>query len=166
MNKQIKINLNGVEVMATVTQEEYDKAYPKVRKYGRVERGEKYYYSAFGFVRMGHDDRCDFDDNLYAKGEYYPTEEEAIKDIERKKARMRIIRRIEELNDGWEPDFEDEETDSKYYVSFKPCREELGVSRTSRWLSLEPCFYMKSEEIAEQMIREHGDDYKFLWGIV
>lgn len=165
MNKQIKINLNGVEVMATVTQEEYDKAYPKVRKYGRVERGEKYYYSAFGFVRMGHDDRCDVDDNLYAKGEYYPTEEEAIKDIERKKARMRIIRRIEELNDGWVPDFEDGNMD-KFYVNYEHGRSALSFTYVWRPQALEPCFYMKSEEIAEQMIREHGDDYKFLWGIV
>lgn len=166
MNKQIKINLNGVEVMATVTQEEYDKAYPKARKYGRVKMDERYYYVAFGYTNLYQEDRGLVCKHNFETGNYFLTREEAIKDIERKKARMRIIRRIEELNDGWEPDFEDEETDSKYYVSFKPCREELGVSRTSRWLSLEPCFYMKSEEIAEQMIREHGDDYKFLWGIV
>ena len=165
MNKQIKINLNGVEVMATVTQEEYDKAYPKVRKYGRVERGESYYTSEFSDAPEYQDTRGGIDNFNYKTGRYFLTATEAIKDIERQKARMRIIRRIEELNDGWVPDFEDEDED-KFSVHYDHIEDNLTAYPLFEWQEHESCLYMKSQEIAEQMIREHGDDYKLLWGIV
>lgn len=165
MNKQIKINLNGVEVMATVTQEEYDKAYPKVRKYGRVKIGEKYFTSQFSDVTKVQDTRDDSDNHNYKIGRYFLTEEEAIKDDERKKARMRIIRRIEELNDGWVPDFEDEDED-KFYIVYHHKHHKLSAESIWRIQARESCSYLQSMKIAEQMIKEHGDDYKLLWGIV
>ena len=165
MNKQIKINLNGVEVMATVTQEEYDKAYPKVRKYGRVERGESYYTSEFSDAPEYQDTRGGIDNFNYKTGRYFLTATEAIKDIERKKARMRIIRRIEELNDGWVPDFEDEDED-KFYIVYHHKHHKLSAESIWRIQARESCSYLQSMKIAKQMIKEHGDDYKLMWGIV
>ena len=90
-------------------------------------------------------------------GNYFKSEEDAEMVVRAMRIEQAIrIRRIE-LNNGWEPDFDDV-FENKYFISNE---EYIYVDRTLNYNYLPVFGYYKSKEIAEQIIYEFKDD--LLW---
>lgn len=93
------------------------------------------------------------------RGLAFKTEEEA----ERYDKERILINRakdwVKKYNGGWTPDLKDY-NERKYYVEWNSYYEPLGCNycRTLNLFSKLP--YFKSEEIAEQFIKEFGDEIK------
>ena len=92
-------------------------------------------------------------------GNYFKSEEDAEMVIRAMQIEQAIrIRRIE-LNDGWEPDWDDIDED-KCFI-FTECGCCLKIFNVDLYNFLPIFGYYKSEEIAEQIIYEFKDD--LLW---
>lgn len=94
-------------------------------------------------------------------GNYFKSEEDARMVIKAMQLEQAIrIRRIE-LNDGWEPDWDDV-NEYKYFIYTKANDEYDGLTIGSSYSIHYPIFcYYKSQEIARQIIDEFKDD--LLW---
>ena len=126
--------------------------------------GEKYFFINESLI-------CDFGANYpelfdmgtikknSSVGNYFKSDEDAEMVIRAIQIEQAIrIRRIE-LNDGWEPDWDD--TDDNYYFYFSIGSSCLAVHRTFLVNFLPVFGYYKSEEIVEQIVDEFNDD--LLW---
>ena len=58
-----------------------------------------------------------YENNLWQLGNVYHTKEQAEEALTKRQMRTEILRRIEELNDGWTPDWTDG-NQSKYYLCY------------------------------------------------
>lgn len=138
---------------------------PKSTKPWRAEVGQPYWNARdWGFVSFMTETECELNDYHYLTGNYYRTREEAEKALERQKAIGRVTHRIYELNDGWEPDWSDENQE-KYNIHYDHEVEEFDWS-IGRYLN--PQFIlpnMASQEIANQIIAEMKDDLRLIWGL-
>lgn len=126
-------------------------------------KDEKYFY-------INGELTCDFEWNYPVSFDCYPTEENSSvgnyfkskEDAEMVIKAMQIeqairIRRIE-LNDGWEPDWDDV-ADDKYFIYTK-----YGCLYADFAIELNYCLifgYYKSIEIAQQVIDEFKDDLEW-----
>lgn len=143
---------DGKEISIELTEEQIEAITPK-KKYGRKWIvWEKYYFiKAIGEVASDSnynrtDDQCKF--NMW---NYYNTLEEAQFALNRQIAITEINDRIDELNEGWVPDWNTSQQ-WKYFI----CCEDNLLSATV----LHSCNpqvmlnYMKTSEIAEKIISE------------
>ena len=107
----------------------------------------------------------DYIDNDRRKlGNFFLTKEEARKESERRRVIGKVNKKIDELNDGWEPDWEDYDQ-TKYSICYcsdnKKFRETCTYSRKdSMHLN-----YFKSQDIAEQIIDEMKDELKIIFDV-
>ena len=127
-----------------------------------IEDG-KYFYIGTGKLSAYESYYPDWFDNFQTKenssiGNYFKSEEDAKMVIKAMQIEQAIrIRRIE-LNEGWEPDWNDVD-EAKYLISN---RDNFIISAIMRTQHISPAFgYYKSEEIAEQIIDEFEDE--LLW---
>jgi len=106
----------------------------------------------------------DDDNNLIAVWNWFLTREKAEKELEKRKAIVRINKRINELNDWWIPDLEDYGEYNIYYNNnlyakcywwdFTTYRKESHAIK-----------YMQTEEIAEEIIKEYKNDLDIIFDI-
>ena len=94
----------------------------------------------------------------------YKTVEEAKKALERQKSIIRVNDRIDELNEGWEPDFGRDNMERNHYIE----SDSYGQFCTN-WdrSSTRPMAinYCKSNVVAEQIIRECEADLKVIFEV-
>lgn len=126
---------------------------------------ERYYFvtsygdvDAYSFCK-------DFNDtSILATSIVHKTREEAEKALERQKAIIRVNDRVDELNDGWEPDFGRDNMRRNHYIE----SDSYGLFCTN-WdrSSTRPMAlnYCKSEEVAGQVIRECEADLKVVFEV-
>lgn len=137
----------------------------KTKKPWRAQLSSAYYIITDNLRAMQTREDGDTIDGLrYLTGNYYRTEEEAKKALERQKAIGRVTRCIYELNDGWEPDWSDE-YQAKYGIGYDHKYENFychwrGCGHIQMTLP-----YMATEEIADQIITEMKDDLRIIWGL-
>lgn len=97
--------------------------------------------------------------NVYSFGMLYKTREEAIQ----KRLEFLLLKRIndwaEEHNEGWTPNWEDE-NERRYFVEYDNRYEYLGCYSSITINPLSKLPYFKSKEIAEQFIEEFGEQIK------
>ncbi len=142
-------------------------SYDELRKAAMESRwkpmiGEKYYYLEDDGEIFLHDWRGDNDDNNRWKiGNVFSTSEEADEACNVMRKRQQILDRIAELNEGWEPDWEDMEHASHLFINH--VTGQMDVSHTRRYQIHPDTYYFKSREIGEQLIEEFGDDLKYLF---
>jgi hypothetical protein len=100
---------------------------------------------------------CPMDLVLLDNGNMFNTKENALKYSNYKKAEMCLIKRMTELNDGWQQDYATR--DSYYAVYFDSwfCKFKL-VGDSTQYINDLLCF--KSKEIGKQFIEEMEDDLK------
>lgn len=138
---------------------------PKSVKPWRAEvGGEHWTVNSNGYVSWYLESGDTGDNHRYLTSNYYRTQEEAQQALERQKAIGRVTHRIYELNDGWEPDWSDENQE-KYNIHYDHEVEEFDWS-IGRYLN--PQFIlpnMASQEIANQIIAEMKDDLRLIWGL-
>lgn len=97
-----------------------------------------------------------YGNNLQSIGNYFKSEEDAKMVIKAMQIEQAIrIRRIE-LNDGWEPDW-DNRGEDKYFI-FTECGCCLKVFKVNLYNHFPIFGYYKSEEIAQQVIDEFEDE--------
>lgn len=151
------ITLNGKKYVEYIEPE-------KEYKRWRAKYTESYFSTSFYWkpTRYTAND-TDMAEYLYSEWRYYETEEEAIKERDKRLAIVRVNDAILSLNEWWKPDWKDDE--EKYSIIYERKYDGFAIANNSysqRDLSIS---YMKSEEIAEQIIKEHQEDLKLIFDI-
>lgn len=91
----------------------------------------------------------------------YRTREQAEKALAKQQATIRVKKRIAELNDGWKPDWEDEDQ-CKYELYWDFAARKAAISCVSTAKMIDNTLYLKSIGLAEQLINEMRDDLKLM----
>ena len=95
--------------------------------------------------------------NVYSFGMLYKSREEAIQ----KRLEFLLLKRIndwaEEHNEGWTPNWEDDE-EGRFYLAYECEYEQLFVYRAYSFQKISKLPYFKSQEIADQFIVEFGNE--------
>lgn len=151
------ITLNGKKYVEYIEPE-------KEYKRWRAKYTESYFSTSFYWkpTRYTAND-TDMAEYLYSEWRYYETEKEAIKERDKRLAIVRVNDAILSLNEWWKPDWKDDE--EKYSIIYERKYDGFAIANNSysqRDLSIS---YMKSEEIAEQIIKEHQEDLKLIFDI-
>lgn len=112
---------------------------------------------------------CDtyyFDSNSYDKymfehGLYFETYEEAEQYLKERKLLFKLKQWAKIKNDGWEPDWSDEE-ERKYYIQCKNMNtvKELNIDWYFTLSKIIKLPYFKTEEIAQECIDLFGEEIK------
>lgn len=101
------------------------------------------------------------DDGRFLQGNIFQTEQAAELEAERRNLLTRFRAFRDECNDGWMPDFSDDE--EKYYLYYSILEECIDVG----WIVLGCSFnifgYFKNQEDAERAIELFGDEIKELF---
>ena len=107
---------------------------------------------------------CGDHHDMYDVGSVFHTRGEAEQHVKREKAIRKVTDRIKELNDGWYPDWNNDE--HKYYFnSYNHFDNSIFIVYYFYTQSYPNSHYMKSEEIAEQIRNEMFDDIKLMLGV-
>jgi phage pi2 protein 07 len=148
-------NGNKVEL----SQESYDNLAKAVKsKKWRAEHGGMYYYvDSYGDVWNSFDLKAKTDNWRYSQRNYFQTEEEAKHYKKRLEAIAEYKDLAEELNDGWEPNWRNNH-EGKHYVCYSHFSEEFAPSYGGTYQLREPWHYLKSEELAKQVIDTLGEE--------
>ena len=151
------ITLNGKKYVEYIEPE-------KEYKRWRAKYTESYFSTNFYWkpTRYTAND-TDMDEYLYSEWRYYETEKEAIKERDKRLAIVRVNDAILSLNEWWKPDWKDDE--EKYSIVYEREYDGFAIANNTysqRDLSIS---YMKSEEIADKIIKEHQEDLKLIFDI-
>ena len=122
---------------------------------GRAAKSERYWYiSDAGMKRFTTDERCDSDDYRYECGNYYPTEEDAI----RAKKQIMLFRLLDRFSrqNGWTDELWKNSIIEKYYIYFD--YNYKSIKTESVYISRYICqVYFVSESVAQQAIEKYHD---------
>ena len=137
----------------------------KEYKRWRAEYNENYFSTNYYWEPTKYNDTdSDIDKYLYSEWRYYKTEEEAIKERDKRLAIVRVNDRILELNEWWEEEWNNRGQE-KWYIMYNNDKKlfESGYNTyTNEWTLL---LRIKSEEIADKIIKEHQEDLKLIFDI-
>lgn len=166
---KIKATVNNQELELDIDEQSLVKAgYIKAKKEckrWRAERNGAYFFLTYdGYTTNSHEEYSPTSNSRYNLGNYYQTKELAQAALDRQLALVRVNDRIMELNEGWEPDWDDD-NQQKYYVQYK--HESVGIVYGSlyTWEIPNRLDYVKSSDVAFQIISECEDDLKVIFGV-
>lgn len=103
-------------------------------------------------------------DLRYNMNNYFQTEKEAIKERDKRLAIVRVNDKILELNEWWEPDWGNV-GEYKYSIGYEYKYNNFSVGNNCYTQKCSKISYIKSEEIAEQIIKDHQEDLKLIFDI-
>ena len=122
---------------------------------GRVAKSERYWcISNVGMLRFITDERSDFDDCNYERGNYYLTKEDA----ERAEKQIRLFRLLDRFSrqHGWTDELWKNSIIEKYYIYFD--YNYKSIETESVHISRYICqVYFVSESVAKQAIEKYHD---------
>lgn len=118
---------------------------------------ETYYYDNWAEVDSNEWTNDKVEIWLLETWEVYKTEEEAQFARDRKVFITKVNDRIDELNDGWVPDWSNEGM-KKYYFCQGDENTPIRVQSYHLYMRPHVFHYMKSEEVADTIISEFKDD--------
>jgi hypothetical protein len=146
----------------TISDESYESLFPQKKRW-KPNLGKKYYFvSITGEAVDTYMSGGKVDNFNYHTRNIFKTKQEAEEKLKAIKKKYDIINRIEELNDGWEPDWDNDVF--KYNLTcqhFSP--NHWFVTSCYGHQEHPDEFYFKSKEIGKQLISEFGDDLKYLF---
>lgn len=131
--------------------------------------GDKFIYLSTGIWKLNYDFRresFDLVDGIFQPnasiGNYFKSEEDARMVIKAMKIEQSIRIRCIELNNGWEPDWENID-EAKYYILSKNniSSEKAYINDTYAYNHFPIFGYYKSIEIAQQIVDEFNDDLRW-----
>lgn len=99
------------------------------------------------------------DEYMFEHGLYFETEEEAEQFLKERKLLFKLHQWAKEKNDGWEPDWEEDEG-KKWYVYYNHIEESLKVTWGYNSTNFIKLPYFKTEEIAQVCIDLFGEEIK------
>ena len=164
MEKQLQLLSEEVE------QEEKEQQ-PLVDSFGRYLTGPKdgtryYVLNSFGEILVSNWKASDSDKKRLSKLSCFISKEKAQQYVEYTQAEMRILNRVAELNDGWEPTYtgvNNRTVDKKIYITYN------SKGKNFEWLyvlwTICAPFYLKTGELAQQLISEMEDDLKIYFRV-
>ena len=123
------------------------------------KKQERYYYINEGGVWSLVND-SNYDDAILRTNIVFKTKEEAEKELLKQQARVRVIKEIARLNNGWTPSWNVNER--KYYIDFSYYRNKLVYNHCVKSKHLDNNLYLKTEELAKQLIETHSEDLKLM----
>jgi hypothetical protein len=135
---------------------------PLVDSFGRYlempKVGTEFYFPSLGgnIYASSFKDDCLYFERL-SNGNMFDTRENALAYNNYKKAEMRLIKRMTELNIGWEKDYTIRASYYAVYYSSWTGNFQLFMGDTHKYNNL---LFFESEEIAKQFINEMGDDLR------
>nr|DAY02263.1 MAG TPA: hypothetical protein [Caudoviricetes sp.] len=94
----------------------------------------------------------------FENGLYFETEEEAKQRLKEQRLLFKIKKWAEIHNEGWEPDWSDDE--KKWYVYYNHVEERLNVTWGYNSTNFAKLPYFKTREIAQECIDLFGDEIK------
>lgn len=175
LNKAFDVALNKLKEVYEVEREKIESLIatqkeqePLIDSFGRYltepEYGMGYFYAnSIGDISFRKWDGIKFDKKRFELLNCFISEEKAEKYIEYKQAEMRILKRVAELNDGWELSF------SKGPEFYSIISYDIGDKRfyVSNYKSTKSTstIHLKSFKLAEQLISEMEDDLKIYFRI-
>jgi hypothetical protein len=130
----------------------------------RAENGSRYYFVIWRGVSVNIESGNKFDEFIYLTRNYFQTREEAKAHLARINAIARVSDAIDERNGGWVPDWGND--DKKFDICFDREEKEFDSDYTDgdyQFISILP--YIKSEEIAESIIRDFEGDLKVIFNV-
>ena len=98
------------------------------------------------------------DKDRYLRGFYFNTEEEAKQRLKEQRLLFKIKKWAEIHNEGWEPDWSDDE--EKWYVYYNHVEERLNVTWGYNSTNFAKLPHFKTREIAQECIDLFGDEIK------
>ncbi len=121
--------------------------------------GDRYYYILYtsGTVHSAVWQGYNLDYHRYAIGNTYKYESDAIKARNRQLAIVRVNRRIDELNEGWTPDWSTS-CSEKYYIIFDGSDGTLGTSVYNYTQFPTVVTVCKTSAVVSKVISEHESD--------
>lgn len=152
----VRLVKDNKELMNKITQKD---VWPKI--------GDKYYYfdhcSTIG-SGLYFNDRVD----EYQKetGNMFKTKEEAEQALDKQKAKVRIINRIKELNDsvGWVCDWSNNSY-IKCHLFYNNLNKMISSTGVYEFQDTPTELYF-SREVADQVVKDCGEDYKIYLGVL
>jgi hypothetical protein len=159
------VNINGKTVEITLTEEQVkqlsDSVKPKNKRWRAGIYG-KYFICASQSAKEIKEVNDEYDNGFYAQGNYFETETEAELELTRRIKKQQILDRISELNDGWEPDWS-RISKNKFYVYYSYSDNCYRISNHGGVKVISDSHYLASQAVAQQLIKEFGDDLKYLF---
>lgn len=157
-----------MQEIITINGEKYIRYIEPEKKEYKRWKAEKwlYYYAIVSNWEIDfteHDD-LKINDLRYNMGNYFQTEKEAIKERDKRLAIVRVNDKILELNEWWKEDWNNRGQE-KWYIMYNNDKKlfESGYNTyTNEWTLL---LRIKSEEIADKIIKEHQEDLKLIFDI-
>ena len=95
---------------------------------------------------------------IYKRGLAFKTREEAEQFDKERILINKLNDWAKKRNEGWTPDWED--CERKFYITYQMKQGELDENWCVNYKQFTKLPYLKSEEIAEQFIKEFGDEIK------
>lgn len=153
MKAQLTFNGQSVDVELTVEQLQQLGIKEQVtRKRWRAEKNNKYWYvDKDGVVEAYTETFCDIDNFLFASGNYFKTDEEALKALNYILTRQRVKDAIADLNGNWKVDWSDN-GQTKWYLYFDIEKNIIESEATCFFhRGLEDWKYLSSIEVFDQL---------------
>lgn len=100
------------------------------------------------------------DKSMFEMGEYFKTKKEAEQYLRECKLLFRIKQWAKEKNDGWEPDWEDDDEEKYFITYFKNNSIDLSWEITWGMINFTKLPYFKTVEITQECIELFGDEIK------
>ncbi len=122
---------------------------------GRVAKSERYWYiNDVGMIRFTTDERCDSDVYRYECGNYYPTEEDAI----RAKKQIMLFRLLDRFSrqNGWTDELWQDGEKCKYCIYFDHVYKRIKICDKFYNADVSEV-YFASESVAKQAIEKYHD---------
>lgn len=160
----MEIKLNEQQIKALQNGEDITIKAPCKKKKEFPQIGDTYWYISDCDVLIQFDWFDEYNQSMYDYGNIYQTEDEAIKARDIQLAKTRVKRAIAKANDGWEPEW-GEDRNIKYSIRLESIGDSiiLVISDTRCVKNRPNWMYMKSEEIAKQILEEYKEDLELIF---
>ena len=97
------------------------------------------------------------DKKLFELGLYFNSKEEVEQHLKERKLLFKLHQWAKIKNEGWEPDWEDDD-EEKYYIFYDYYRKELCTSFNNSTGAINKLPYFKTRKIAQECIKLFGDE--------
>ena len=125
-------------------------------------KGECWQLRIDGLVKEDWWSASGYDRNCYQQGNMFTTQQEAIKERERRILLTRFREFRDKCNGDWKPDWESWEV-NKYYLAYSYVSNKLCCFTTLCNTDFQPFGYFKNRTDCERAIKLFGDEIKRLY---
>ena len=135
---------------------------PKLKSIYALEKYDQYYtINLVGGIYIYTWVNDEIDDTRLHTGNVYLTKQDAQKALTKLKATALVKKRIAELNEGWVPDWEDDD-EYAYFIVYNSFWLKLDIDFNSIFKTLDNSLYLKSSKLVQQLIDEMPNELKLM----